>query len=249
MADFNRKNSMLVRQAIVSSRDPKLLQENELISRSVNIDDELGEALCRWSPSRNELAYGIRQSINFFQPDADTFALSRSVIGGIEDNRDGDREIVSRIILFDREQLSGYHNNIGLVAHVLGTNGRMILPTSVSNELPMLEIPASAFLEKAEFSRPGFDCETERIVHALDIHRRVVIVGLNNPLPFICSFLADIPTSTRLDFGFATGLKIKDDRPFPIQFFPESDPALMQDLASRQVRTISLESNPLAACS
>ena len=236
---------MLVRQALVASPGSRVLKQNELISRSENINDDLAQALCEWSPGRNELEFGMQQSVNFFQPVENVFALSRSV-GGIECNRDGGRRIVSKIILFDRVQLIGYHDNIALVAHVLQTSGLMILENSPSDMLPLLDIPERAFGTLGEYSRPAYSVETQRIADAINLHDRAVILGLQNPLSFLCSFLADIPQSCRLEFSFATGLKILDQRPFSLQFIPEVEPGFLNELSSRQIRTISLESNPLA---
>lgn len=236
---------MLVRQALVASPGSRILKRNEVISRSENIDDELALALCQSSPGRNELGLGMQQSTNFFQPAPDTFALSRSV-GGLERDRDGGRRIVSQIVLFDRDQLDGYNNNIALVAHVLQTSGLMILEDSRAETLPLLEVPEQAFGTLGEFSRAGYSAETERIAEAVDLHSRVVILGLQNPMSFLCSFLADLPPSGRLNSSFATGLKVLDRRPFSLQFIPDVELDVLDELANRQIRTISLESNPLA---
>lgn len=236
---------MLVRQARVASPSSRILKRNEVISRSENIDDELALALCKMSPGRNELGFGIQQSINFFQPAPDTFALSRSV-GGLECDRRGGRRIVSQVILFDRDQLDGYNNNIALVAHVLQTSGLMFLEESSPDTLPLLEVPDQAFGTLSDFSRDEFSAETERIAEAVDIHDRVVILGLQNPISFLCSFLADLPQSGRLGISFATGLKILDQRPFSLQFIPAVESDVLDELTRRQIRTISLESNPLA---
>jgi hypothetical protein len=232
---------MLVSQAIVSTPSSRALKQNELVSSTDSIDDELAQLLCHWSPQRNDMAYGQSQSINFFQPASDTFAISRSFFGELDSNLDGGRRIVSHFVLFDREQLSGYHNNIALVVHVLRSHGSMLFQTNVPERLPMLEVPELAFVEMGEFSRSDCSAETERIAHAIDIHGEVVILGLKNPIAFLCSFLADFPRSQRLDFSFSTGLKVSNERRYTIQFFPVEEPGLLQDLANRQLRTISLD--------
>jgi len=235
---------MLVRQAIVSTPNSRALKQNELVSCTENIDEELAQSLCQWSPQRNQLAYGQSQSINFYQPRRDTFAISRSVFGELDSNLDGGRRIITHFVLFDRDQLSGYHNNIALVVHVLRSHGLMLFQPNSPVQLPMLEIPERALVEMAEFSRSDFSRATDKIVHAIEIHDEVVILGLKEPLAFLCSFLADLPISNRLDFSFATGLKVTDERRYSFQFFPDEEPELLHDLANRQLRTISLGSNP-----
>lgn len=231
---------MQVRQAIVSTPTSRALKQNELVSCSEQISDELARSLCHWSPHRNELAFGQIQSINFFEPVRGTFAISRSVYGDLESTVDGGRRITSHIVLFDRDQLSGYQNDIASVVHVLRSNGSLVLRPNPPRRIPMLDVPEHAFVEMGELARSDFSAETERVLHAIDIHSEVVLLGLKQPLKFLRSFFADIPRSRRLEFSFATGLKVSDDRNYRLQFFLDEDRELIQELANRQLRTISL---------
>jgi hypothetical protein len=108
----------------------------------------------------------------------------------------------------------------------------------------MLEVPENAFLELGDLTLAEYAGETKKITHAIEIHENVAIVGLQNPVQFVCSFLADLPINQRLNFSFATGLKITDDGRYTIQFFADEEPGFLQELASRQRRTIFLGSNP-----
>ena len=108
----------------------------------------------------------------------------------------------------------------------------------------MLDVPENPLVQMGEIPHSDFSGQTEKVVHAIEIHEKVMILGLNNPLAFLCSFLADLPISNRLRFSFATGLEVKNERRFSMQFFPNEDPGLLQELASRQLRTISLSSPP-----
>ncbi len=242
-------DTTLVRQAIVSTPDSRALKQNELIAISDSIDGELEELLCQWSPQRNDLASGSFQSINFFQPRADTFVLSRSAYRQPDSNLDRTRQIMTHAIVFDRDQLSGYRNNIALVAHVLRSQGLMSFQMNPSERLPLLEVPERAFEELGELARAEYSGETEKITHAIEIHQNVVVLGLDSPLRFLCSFLAEQPTSKRLDYSFATGLKVSDERRFTFQFFPEANHDLLQELARQQLRTISLGSKSPAGLS
>ena len=235
---------MLMRQAIVCSPGSRALKDNELISSSDGVDDGLARALCQWSPGRSGFALGQKQSLNFFQPDENTYAISRSA-GGLGNDQVEGRRVISKIVLFSADQLNGYGNNVAILFHVLHSAGLMMLSTSSPSKLPMLEIPDRGFEALAEFSRSEFSGETERLVHAVAMHRRVVVLGLKNPLSFMCGFLSRVPEPAKLEFSFATGLKVDDDRQFTLQFFPESEPDLIKELAARQIRTISLDSNPI----
>lgn len=233
---------MQVRQAIVSTPNSRALKHNELVSISDDISDELAERLCRWSPERNEIAYGETQSINFFQPVRDVFAVSRSVFGELESNLDVGRRINTHILLFDREQLAGYENNIALLVHVLRSHGALLLQTSPSEWIPKIEVPSRAHIELIKNPQAEYLNQTEKIVHAIDIHGEVVLLGLPDPLEFLGSFLTEIPIEDRLDISFSTGLRVSESRRFTFQFFRDEDPDLLHDLANRQLRTISFKS-------
>lgn len=234
---------MLVRQAIVGSPRSRALKNNELISRSDGIDDHLANVLCQLSPGRSGLGLGRKQSINFFQLDANTYALSRSA-GGLGTDQDVGRRVFSKIILLSAEQLGAYRKNVAILFHVLQSAGLMILSPSFPKKLPMLEIPDRGFEALAELAWPGYSVEPKQIAQAVALHHRVVVLGLNQPISFLCSFLSAIPETERLNFSFATGLKVDDELPFSLQFFPESEPDLIKELATRQIRTISLDAAP-----
>ncbi len=236
---------MQLRQAIVSSPGSRALKENELVSSSDGIDDALVKAICRWSPGRSGLSYGQKQSINFFQPDPDTYALSRSV-GELGRLQEDGRRIISKVVLFELSQLELYRNNIALLSYVLQSSGLMNLQPFSAEVLPLLEVPDRAFASLGELARSEFAGETERVGHAVALHHRVVVLGLANPLAFMCSFLASHPMCDRLRYSFSTGLKVEEERQFSIQFFPESDPDLVRELAGQQIRTISLDSWQMA---
>ena len=239
---------MKVGQAIVSSISSKSRLQNEIVRRSSDIDDRLAQALCDWSPCRCQLSFGEKESYNFFQPDDNKLAIARSVGGQLEHSRYGSRHIVSQIVVLDREQLSGYRDNIVLVARVLNSMGLLTMRLRFPEELPPLELPDYSLLAPDEFKRPELANETQKILRAIDIHHQVVILGLDDPLAFLCAFLANVPAPQRSQISFATGLKLVEGRPFNLQFFSEADIALEKILASRQLRTISLGPKQEPAC-
>jgi len=231
---------MKVDQAIVSSIASKSRTENEIVNHSGNIDIGAAAALCRWSPSRCQLAFAHSESFNFFPIDENRVALARSVYGERENRRYGSRRVNSHVVVLERRQLRGYQDNIVLLARVLNSMGLLTLRTMLPRQLPQLEIPEHTLLVPTEFERPDLAQKTQQILRGIEIHHQVVLLGLEDPLPFLCALLADIPRELRLQFSFATGLKVIDARPFHLQFFQEANFALEKELASRQLRTISL---------
>ena len=237
---------MLVRQAIVCSPRSRALKNNELISRSDQVDDDLGDLLCQWSPGRSGLAFGSGQSISFFQPDVDTYALSRSVVG-LGDEYEDERCILSQILLFERDQLKSYQNNIAVLAHVIRSTGLLVLPTTIPAKLPLLDVPDQGLKQLGEFLRVDLSEEIQRLTHAVELHHRVAILGLASPMAFMASFLSALPESTRLKYSFSTDQQIEDARSFTLQFLTDSSPGIVKDLATRQIRTICMESGQVVA--
>lgn len=234
---------MHLEQVVVSSAYSRSDRQNRIVSRSAGIDDQLAESILRWSPCGNDLAFGTSESINFFHPDGKTLALSRSVIGERQKSRDGGRHIVSNVVVFKREQLEGYHNNVVLLTRMLRSMGGLILQTDLQEEMPTMDVPDETFFETPAFVREEYAQATEKILHAIDIHHQVVIVGLKDPLEFLSRFFSDVPLAKRLQISFATGLNSNSERPFALQFFAETDDVLEKEFASRQLRTIALHSN------
>ncbi len=232
---------MQIEQAVVSSVDSRTDQKNEVVSRSPNIDDKLGRNLCDWSPSRLDLAFGQTESLSFFPTDNGKFAISRSVIGGLQSSRCGGRRIVSYIVLVDPTQLSRYRNNAVLLTRVLLSMGKLLLQTNGNPKLPLLDIPDRNLLEPSVTNCPELAIETEKIVRAIEIHRQVVIIGKPNPVTFLGEFLAELPLKDRTRYSFTTGLNVVEERPFTLQFFPEATSVLEKQFATLQLRTINVK--------
>ncbi len=238
---------MKLEQVVVSSTYSRTSRQNKLVSRSPGIDDQLAESILAWSPSGNDLAFGKPESINFFHPDGKTLALSRSFIGERQTSRDGGRHIVSHVVVFHRDQLEGYHNNVVLLTRMLRSMGLLILQTEIPEKLPVLEVPDSTFFDSPRFSRTEYAEVTEKIIHAIDIHHQVAVVGLKDSFEFLGRFFSEVPFAKRLQISFATGLNTNAGRPFTLQFFSETDDLLEKEFAARQLRTISMQSNLVTA--
>lgn len=235
-------DTMELEQVIVCSGGAESNHQIKLLAFSQSVDDHVIEAIANMSPDRNGLAYGQSESINFFQFDKETFGLSRSVIAGLECRRNRGRRVASHTVVIRREQFEGYDNNAVQLARVLLTMGSLIMRTEVASELPLLEVPERSFCPPESPSLSDSSANHDRIAHAIDIHGKVVILGLNDPLEFLSGLLAATESSKRLEISFATGLQVVENRDFTLQFFEDPDPVLAQDLAKRQHRTISLKS-------
>lgn len=229
-------------QVIVSSGGAESNYENKLLGFSRELDDKHIESVCLWSPDRNGLAFGISGSINFFPIDKETFGLSRSVIGGLECRRNRGRRVVTHTVVVRREQMDGYHNDPAFLARVLLSMGALLLQTETSSELPMLEVPECSFSQPGIYRDSTESADHDRISHAIEIHGKVVILGVSEPLEFISGLLMATESSKRLDVSFATGLRVAENRAFTLQFFKDPDPVLTEELAKQQHRTISLNS-------
>ncbi len=171
----------------MSSIASKSRVQNEIVSRSSEIDDRLARALCTWSPCRGQLAFGRTESYNFFRPDDKTLAIARSMRGELEHSRYGGRHIVSQVVVLDREQLSGYHDNIVLLVRMLNSMGLLSLRLRIPDQLPSLELPDYSLPAPDQFERADLAAETQKILRAINIHQHVVILGLENPMAFLCA--------------------------------------------------------------
>lgn len=239
---------MQLGQVIIASVDSKTEQKNEWVSRSANIDDQLTETLCRWSPGQQELASGQTESINFFPTKCGKLALSRSVVGGLESGRGGGRRTISYIAVIEPNQLNGYHNNAVLLTRVLQSMGMLFLQTGATATLPELQLPDCSYVKSENHFHSGSSGDFEKVVRAIEIHHQVVIIGQPNPLAFLGEFLGTVPLANRHRISFATGMNLSEERPFILQFFRELNPSLEKQLASRQLRVISLTPQPVASC-
>lgn len=255
---------MKIRQAIVTSIDPSDHQLNDeesfgnackVIAMSSGIDQTIAASLCHWCPGRGELAPSQNQSVNFFHLDDETVAISRSTFAELEKRelkqKNGSsvripvRNVVSMIAILNTSQLSGYQNNPALLAQSLCSMGYLALPSELlklryeKNELPMLEIASESFLEPESFcwgDAPNGLPQDENISRAIEIHKKVLIRGVQNRTRFLSSYLATLPNSDRMK-SFSTGISFSPSRPFAIQF----QPAVDQEI---EVRTILLKATP-----
>ena len=234
---------MKIDQAIISSLEPDSkpgISGCELIAATENVDSDMANQLCHWSPARGELASNRNESINYFHLDCGKVAIARSTFGQLEaqefdrENQKASRvparKIISQVAILKPFQLGGYGNNPALLARYLCATGYLSLPLNLpellgsNNPLPCLEIADESFLDPAPLDRNDWELATnglpqnENIARALEIHERVAIIGANDPLDFLSKYFASIPQANRWQTSFATGLLHSPDRPFGLQF-------------------------------
>ncbi len=147
--------------------------------------------------------------------------------------------MISRVVVFSGDQLHGYQSNAALLLQVLNSTGVLHFTSVVRNQLAPVDIPDRTFLPARSYGTFDLEREFERLSHALDVHQRVAMVGLADPLDYLAGILDRFPEPTRRDQSFAIGMKIAEHRTFTMQFFHETDPQLDRELASHQLRTIS----------
>ncbi len=229
-------NSIKLHQAAVCSSFSNIAAENSMPSRSADVTGDVADALCQWSARRTDLAFGQRESINCFRPNESTLAISRST-QGTRIAKDGGRQVVSQFALCDAE-LAGYEGNVVDLINVLQSMGKLLLQLDSSEVLPEIVVPDRSFFANDRVTASRSD-QAIRVLEAIDIHERVMIVGLEEPLDFLRDFFNVIPVDRRTSISFATGLTVNDERPYQIQFFPKADAVLLQQFNDRQLRTIS----------
>lgn len=225
---------MQVKQAIVTSADDEDVMSTSLMARSLNINNELAETLCRWCPSRNDLEYGKHQALSFFIPEKGTLALARTTATNLGEKT----QLSTQIVLLDSEQLAKFDHNAILLAHYLRSAGIWMYPIDSKKGLPMLEIP-----ERANINVFGsfIDEELTPIHKALDVHGKVALLGVINPNDLVGRFLQSTPAKVRNQVSFSIGLRSSESRPYKVQVFENKDVKLSKEIASLGIRTISLE--------
>jgi hypothetical protein len=215
----------------------------DLVARSSDLDQELLASLAEWTPGYWEVSQQRRECINFFRPCAKRLAISRSVFSRSDFGRTQAVRVTTSAVVFEPEHLAGFHNNVVLFANAIRTRGALFVQQApVNSELPILNLPDRSIFKPEDYAGTIVAVEPEKIVRAIEIHRQVAIIGVTDPMRFLCALLAQLPVEQRFETSFSTGLDISDRRPFNLQFFSVASADLKKELVQAQVRMISLES-------
>lgn len=159
---------MHVEQAIFTSARTRHAQGYHLTSRSPGITDDVARALSVWSPSHGGLidTAPVAVSLSYFPLASNRGVLARSVYGGPEYSDRGGLQIVTRMLVFGREQLAGYANNPLHLARIALALGHLRLSGRLEPVLEPVELPDRTVLAEDEgtsiVERPGGTRDREK---------------------------------------------------------------------------------------
>ncbi|MBT6154044.1 MAG: hypothetical protein HOL01_15310 [Planctomycetaceae bacterium] len=235
---------MYVEQAIFTSARTRHAQGYHLTSRSPGITDEIAQALSQWSPSHGGLLESAIDavSLNYFPLPANRGVLARSVYGGPEYSDRGGLQIMTRMLVFQREQLAGYSNNPLKLARLALALGQLRLSGELEQLLEPVELPNQTALAIAATEHRSAEPATEgqMLVARLQTASRVAVIGAENPRELLEEVLQHTHPDDRLDVSFTTGLKPSMHRQFRVQFLTTADPRLRGQLAAQGVECVDL---------
>lgn len=220
---------MLVGQAIYSSTDDDVCRGYRVVSKSPSLSEEVAHSLIHWNPSHGGLN-GLEvnaESLNFFQPAPDWFAISRTIYGDPEFSQRGGLCIVTVNLLLRRQQLAEFDYDILSCLRATQSSGLLTLPLKIPRVLPDVTIP-KLFHRRS----PGpVRYDASELIELLLSDHRLAILNVGNPMGLLDSIFAEFPPIERLKMSFATGLNPSSKRDFKIHFFPESNPKLKSELS------------------
>jgi hypothetical protein len=235
---------MYVEQAIFTSARTRHAQGYHLTSRSPGITDEIAQALSQWSPSHGGLLESAIDavSLNYFPLPSNRGVLARSVYGGPEYSDRGGLQIVTRMLVFQREQLAGYSNNPLNLAQLAMALGQLRLTGNLEQLLEPVELPDQTALATAALGPDVVEPSesVQELLQRLQTASRVAVVGAENPRELLEELLQHTHSDDRLDVSFTTGLKPSMHRQFRLQFLTAADPRLRGQLAAQGVECVDL---------
>lgn len=236
---------MFVEQAVFTSATTRAMRGYHLVGRSSGIDEGLAQALAQWSPSHDSLAEDRldANSLNFLPARDNALALSRTVFGGPEYSGRGGLQVVTVILVLQRDQLAGYDNDPLALARTALALGDLRLPETIPQHLPPVELPEQSWLGLPDRppTNPHEETLLDEVRAVLEQGDRAAVIGVSDPLSFLEELLADRPREGRLDLSFTTGLKPSLRRPFRLHFLPSADEALRMQLSDQGVIPVGSE--------
>lgn len=233
---------MIVEQAVFSSARSSQCQGYHLVARSVGIDEATAAVLTRWSPSVGGLIEGVDESLNWFPVNDQRVALSRSVFGGPEYSRRGGLQVVTNMIVCDRDSLAGYSQNPLALATVAMRNGGLLLQTGLKRRLETLELPDRTVLGSQQLNIDALASVNE-VAQAVRFSGQVAVTGVRSPMRFLSDLSLELPEQDARRFSFTTGLAPAGQRPFSLYVYGHCSRATLDQLRSRKIRVIDLHQN------
>lgn len=255
---------MKIQQAIFTSSDRGQIKGYQLVAKSADIDRNLAQELCRWSPSQMASDDPERWTLNYFPVSEEFVAVSRTVLGGREYSGRGGSQVVTLIAVLHNDQFAAYQNSAVSVAQTAMAFGWMRLPLDMpSRSLEAFELPDGPLADVPEdretSSRPWAknvrfddtsletlltdDLENSLLVEIaelLDQKRRLAVIGAPNPAETVMKLTRQLSKAERRDFSFTTGLPPAVHRPFQAHFLPQTTPVLNQMFKSEGITPIQM---------
>ncbi|MEZ6138487.1 MAG: hypothetical protein R3C53_26695 [Pirellulaceae bacterium] len=245
--------STQIQQAIFTSTDRGAIKGYQLVAMSNGINRNLAKELYRWSPSQMGVDHSQSWSINYYPVTEGQVAVSRTILGGPEYSARGGSQVVTMIALLSNEQFKIFDNNALLFAHTCMALGWLRLPQEIPSRLPTFLVPdypiangATDRIMKFEVSKcESLDAADDSHINDSDIisqavrlavaGKRFAVVGAHSPLNVVEALIAKLPSQTRRQFSFTTGLAPAVHRPFQAHFFPDVSPITTQTLKSQDI--------------
>ena len=229
---------MLVEQATFASTNTSRFSGYQLVGRSPGVDDQLAQALCRWSPGHGGLLnHRVEsESLSYFQATEHWHVISRTVYGGPEHGMRSGRQLVTKFVALSRQQFQTFEYNAIAVAQTLMSMDDLHLEFSLSRS-DRIELPDQPVIHVDLFTDTMTPCEG-RLANLLGNGLPAAIIGEKAPVEFLKGFLPKLPEDLRALASFATGLELTEQRPYLVQFFPEVDVALKNRLRQLQISSI-----------
>jgi hypothetical protein len=235
---------MHVEQAIFTSARTRHTQGYHLTSRSPGIAEDVAQALASWSPSHGALIDSAVDAVswNYFLVKSNVAVLARSVYGGPEYSDRGGLQLVTRMLVFQREQLAGYGNNPLNLARIALALGHLRLDGNLEQPLKPIELPDRTALAHSESDRDT--AEPTEAVQQLTVRlqraSRVAVVGADDPWQLLEQLFQQTDPNERTDVSFTTGLKPSMHRSFRVQFLQSVDHRLRGQLAAQGIECVDL---------
>lgn len=250
---------MQVDQISYGSAKRRRMKGYQIMGKSPGIDSNLSSAFCRWAPSHNSLEVAGDEApeqawaLSFFSLSQTHFAIARSMHGGPEYSGRGGLAVVTSALVMTRTQLSQYDFHAVNVSRTAMALGHLILPLDRGESLPTATLPrapftlpqpASDFADRGEPRLPSHvvNWVARESCSLLRDRRKVMIVGLCDPLPILTLLLDQLSPSERAETSFASGLKPSNRREFRVQFTcQEMTPKLQKEMDRSGIAAIDLK--------
>jgi hypothetical protein len=250
---------MQVEQITYGSIKRQRMKGYQIIGKSPGIDSRLATAFCRWAPSHNSLETAPQEAVDdawglsFYPLSEIHFAIARSIHGGAEYSGRGGLAVCTTALVLTRRQLAGYAFHPIDLARTAITFGHLILQIDTDQNRPQLKLPQNPLslpLPKSDFTDSTVPRLPEHAVNwtarescsLLRDGRRVMVVGVCDPLPILTLLFDQLKPAERSEISFACGLKHSSQREFRLQFTREPmNPRLKNELERSGIAAIDLQ--------